>query len=426
MKISVLHFGCPKNLVDTELMCSMLVENGHEVTLDENEGDIIVINTCSFIHDAEKESVQAILKHALTGKKVIVTGCLAQKYKNELKYVIPEISSMLGVSDIKNICEAVENSDFIKISEPNYVYPENILRQHITVGSSVYIKIAEGCNCNCGYCIIPSLRGKYVSRPIENIVNEAKRLVKEGVSEIVLIAQDTTSYGIDLYQKPSLAVLLKELNKIQNIGWIRIMYTYPTFINDELIDAVASLEHVVKYIDVPLQHSHSEILKAMLRPALDYEKLIDNMRSKINNLALRTTFITGYPGEEERHFQHLYNFVEKMKFDRLGVFEYSKEKNTYAYSLKNQVKSKIKKQRKKALMNLQSNISYKLNSFFAGKNLECLIETVSGNRAIARSYRDAPEVDGVVYIQSDKILTPGEFEIVKIKSYNNYDLIGSV
>lgn len=426
MKISLLHFGCAKNLVDTELMCGMLAEAGHQITLDENEGDVIIINTCSFIHDAEKESVQAILKHALDGKRIIVTGCLAQKYKDELKKAIPEISSMVGISDIKDICNAVEQPGFIKISEPNYIYPENIVRQHITVGSSVYIKIAEGCNCNCGYCVIPSLRGKYVSRPIENIVNEAKNLVNEGASEIILIAQDTTSYGIDLYKKPSLSLLLRNLNKIKNIGWIRIMYTYPSFINDEFINAVSLLEHVVKYIDVPLQHSHPEILKAMLRPVNDYEKLIDKMRMKIPNLALRTTFITGYPGEEEKHFQHLYNFVEKMKFDRAGVFEYSKEKNTYAYNLKNHVKSKIKKQRKKELMKLQCNISYKLNSFFMGKKMECLIETVSQNTAVARSYRDAPEIDGIVYVKSNKILTPGEFEIVNIKSYNNYDLTGTI
>jgi len=426
MKISILHLGCAKNLVDTELMCSLLIQGGHCVTLDEDEGEVIVINTCSFIHDAEKESVQAILRHALKGKRVVVTGCLAQKHKEELKSLIPEISSMIGVSDIQDICAAVENRDFVKISPPDYVYPENVVRRHITVGSSVYIKIAEGCNCKCGYCIIPSLRGKYVSRPMENIVDEAQRLVDEGASEIILIAQDTTSYGIDLYGAPSLAKLLTKLNNIKNIGWIRVMYTYPSLLTEELLGAISDLEHVVKYIDVPLQHSHPEILKAMLRPAIDYERLIDKAREKISKLALRTSLIVGYPGENDNHYQHLYDFVEKMKFDRLGVFEFSREKNTHAYALKNQVPAKVKKQRKKEIMNLQRNISYHLNSQFLDKNLECLIETVGENTVIARSYRDAPEIDGNVFIKTDKILFPGEFEIIKIVSYNNHDLIGTI
>jgi ribosomal protein S12 methylthiotransferase len=280
MKIALLNHGCAKNLVDSELMLGLLAQKGHEITLDEKEADIVVVNTCSFIHDAEQESVQSILQVAQGGKKVIVTGCLPQKYKGDLKKAIPEIAGMVGTSDINeivNVVEQIAGNDYVsKVSEkPSYLYPENIERQQITVGASSYIKIADGCNYHCGYCIIPNLRGEYHSRPIENIIDEAKSLVKKGVTEIVLIAQDTTSYGIDLYGKQKLPELLKELNKIEGLGWIRIMYAYPSQMSDELIEAIAQLDKVVKYIDIPLQHCNSEVLKAMRRPVMDYEVLIN-------------------------------------------------------------------------------------------------------------------------------------------------------
>lgn len=433
-KVALINHGCSKNLVDSELMLGMLAEEGIEITLDESKADIVIINTCSFIHDAEKESVQSILQMVNENKKVIITGCLPQKHKQELKEAIPEAIAMLGTTDIKKIVEVVKkvdnhNEDFIYeiTDKPQYIYPENIERQQITIGSSSYIKIADGCNYRCGYCIIPQLRGEYHSRNVENIVAEARQLGQKGVTEIVLIAQDTTSYGIDLYGKPSLARLLKELNKVEEIEWIRVMYTYPSMIDDELIDAFAQCNKVVKYIDMPLQHSHPEILKAMRRPVMDYEGLIAKIRNKIPNVALRTTFIVGYPGETDEYFEDLYEFVKKMRFDRMGVFEFSKERNTVAYSLPHQVYAKIKKQRKSKLMRLQQEISKEINETFVGKELPCLIEAVTQEQTvIARSYRDAPEIDGLVYIETEKNLIPGDIENIKITCADEYDLYGNI
>ena len=359
MKIALINHGCPKNLVDAELMLGYLAENGYEITLDDTKADVVIVNTCSFIHDAEKESVDTILELAQRGKKIIVTGCLSQKYRHELKEAIPEISAMLGTTDFKEILEVLKSDEYKEcISKiPEYTYPEQISRQQITVGASSFIKIADGCNYNCGYCIIPKLRGKYVSRKIEDIVNEAKSMVEKGVSEIVLIAQDTTYYGIDLYNKPMLPELLKKLNDIEDLTWIRIMYTHPSMMTDELLETIAKLDKVVKYIDIPLQHSHPRVLKAMNRPVEDYEKLVKRIREKIPNVTVRTTLITGYPTETDEEFEHLYNFVEKVRFDRMGAFTYSREKGTDSYSLKPQIKKSVKLARQKRLMLLQQRIS---------------------------------------------------------------------
>lgn len=435
MKVALLNHGCAKNLVDSELMLGLLSEKGHEITLDEKEAQVVIVNTCSFIHDAEKESVQSILQMVNEGKKVIVTGCLPQKHKNELKKAIPEISAMLGTSDFSEIVETVEKiankktSEYIeKVSEkPEYIYPEDIERQQITMGASTYIKIADGCNYHCGYCIIPQLRGAYHSRTIENIVDEAKSLVEKGVTEIVLIAQDTTSYGIDIYGKTSLARLLEELNKIEGLSWIRIMYAYPSQLNDELISAIARLDKVVKYIDLPLQHSDAQILEAMRRPVFDYEVLINKLRDKIPDVAIRTAFIVGYPGETDEQFEHLYNFVEKMRFDKMGVFEYSREKNTASYSMLEQVPKKIKKERYKKLMALQQKISLDVNNSKIGKTLPCIVEGFTDDGVvIMRSYADAPEIDGLVYASTDKNVVPGDVEQVVIERADEYDLFGKI
>lgn len=433
MKIALLNHGCAKNLVDSELMLGLLAQKGHQVTLDENDADIVVVNTCSFIHDAEKESVQSILQLVNDGKKVIVTGCLPQKYKGELKKAIPEISGMIGTSDIKEIVDIVEQAAGNKkyaehVSEkPEYIYPENIERQQITVGASSYIKIADGCNYHCGYCIIPNLRGEYHSRTIENIIDEAKKLVDKGVTEIVLIAQDTTSYGIDLYGKQALPQLLEELNEIDGLGWIRIMYAYPSQMSDELIDAIANLDKVAKYIDLPLQHCNSEILKAMRRPVMDYEKLINKIRTKIPNVAIRTAFIVGYPGETEEQFNELYDFVKRMRFEKMGVFEYSREKNTVSYSMDQQVPAKIKKQRHKKLMTLQQKISKEINEAYVGKVISCIVEGYTDDGVvIMRSEHDAPEIDGMVYASSDKPVVPGDMENVLIERSDEYDLFGTL
>ena len=432
-KIALVSHGCAKNLVDSELMLGLLSENGYGITLDEKDADIVIINTCSFIHDAEKESVDSILEMINDGKKVIIAGCLAQKHGEELKKAIPEISALVGTTDftkIINVIKAIEDGkEYIEevSNQPEYIYPENIKRQQITVGSSSYIKIADGCNYRCGYCIIPYLRGDYHSRKMEDIIAEANELVKKGVTEIILIAQDTTGYGVDLYKKPMLPELLRELNKIENLGWIRIMYAYPTQMTDELLDAIAECDKVVKYVDIPLQHSHPDMLKRMNRPSFDYVPMIENIRKRVPNVAIRTAFIVGYPGETEEEFEHLYNFVKEMKFNKMGVFEYSREKGTPSYSMKPQISKKIMKERYNKLMELQQGISKEINEGFIGKIIPCIIESFTDDGyVIARSQNDAPEVDGLVYIKTDEQLVPGDIEDVKIIDCDEYDLIGTL
>ena len=430
-KIALVSHGCAKNLVDSELILGILAQNGYEITLNENETDIVIVNTCSFICDAERESISTILELVEKGKKVIVAGCLAQKHPEELKKEIPEIAGIVGATDFNKIVEVIKNidSEYNKeVSEkPNYIYPENIERKQITMGASSYIKIADGCNYRCGYCIIPYLRGDYHSRKIEDIVSEAKKLVQRGVTEIILIAQDTTGYGIDIYKKPMLAELLEELNKIENLGWIRIMYAYPTTMSDKLLDTIAKLDKVVKYVDIPLQHSHPEMLKLMNRPVMDYRELVKNIRKRIPNVSIRTTFIVGYPNETEEHFEHLAQFIKDVKFDRVGVFTYSREKGTPSYGMKPQVPAKIAKARFKKLMEIQQGISLERNQSFIGKTIPCIIEAFSDDgEIVARSQFDAPEIDGIVSIKSDKPVVPGDIEQVKIIDATEYDLIGEI
>lgn len=426
--IGILQFGCAKNLVDMELMLGLLVKHGYSYSLNPDEENIktVIINTCSFICDAEKESIKAIIDMINKGKRVILTGCLVQKHKEELPKLLPEVKNFIGTCDYDKIIEAIENKSYTSIAKtPDYCYREDIKREQITVGSSSYIKIAEGCYYNCGYCVIPQLRGKYKSRKIESIVAEARELANKGVAEIILIAQDTTSYGLDLYSKPMLATLLKELNKIENLDWIRVMYAYPTNFNDELMDAINSLDKVVKYIDIPLQHSNLDVLKRMKRPSIDYREFIKKIREKIPNVSIRTTFIVGYPAETEEEYLDLYNFVKDMKFDKVGVFAYSREKNTYAYDLKPQIKASVKNKRKRELMKLQKEISLEINKSYIGKYVPCIIEEVHQNgKIIARSYKDAPEVDGLVYIKTKEYLAPSEIVNVKITKATCYDMHG--
>ncbi len=430
-KIALVSHGCAKNLVDSELMLGLLAQNGYKITLNEDETDTVIVNTCSFICDAERESIRSILELVDKGKNVIVTGCLSQKHPQDLKKEIPEIKAVIGTTDFTKIIDVlkkIDNEYVCEVSEnPNYIYPENVERQQITMGASSYIKIAEGCNYRCGYCIIPYLRGNYHSRKIENIVEEAKTLVKKGVTEIILVAQDTTGYGIDLYKKPSLPKLLEELNKIEGLGWIRFMYAYPTNLDDELLETIAKLDKVVKYVDIPLQHSHPEMLKMMNRPSFDYRPMIENIRKHIPNVSIRTAFIVGYPGETEEHFEHLCKFVEDMKFDRMGVFIYSREKGTPSYKLPNRVSAKVAKQRYKKLMEIQQKISIERNKKFIGQTLPCIIECSSDDgEVIARTQYDAPEIDGVVNIRTDKMVIPGDIEMVKIINATEYDLIGEI
>lgn len=431
MKISLINHGCAKNLVDAELMLGMLAKKGYTITLDETDADIVIVNTCSFIHDAEKESVQSILQMIDEGKKVIVTGCLSQKHDKDLKDAIPELAGMIGTSNLKDVVKIVDDIakgkeyESIIDKDPKYIYPEDIERQQITVGASSYLKIGEGCNYQCGYCIIPKLRGKYISRPIENIVKEANELVNKGVTEIILIAQDTSSYGIDLYGKQALPELLKELNKIENLSWIRIMYAYPTQMTDELIDAIAKLDKVVKYVDIPLQHSHPRVLESMRRPVMDYRKLVAKIRERIPNVSVRTSLIVGYPGETEEEFEDLYQFVKDVKFDRMGAFEYSREKGTYSDKLKGHLSEKVKRERRDRLMKLQQQISLENNEKYIGSTIKCIVEGYTDDGiVILRSEHDAPEIDGVVYAKSNEPVVPGDIEEVKITRADEYDLFG--
>ena len=431
-KIALISHGCAKNLVDSELILGILSQNGYEITLNEDETDIVIINTCSFICDAERESIHSILEMIEKGKKVIVTGCLSQKHPEELKKEIPQIAAVVGTTDFTKIVEVlkqVEKNNYVKeVSEkPVYIYPEDVERQQITMGASSYIKIADGCSYRCGYCVIPYLRGNYSSRKIEDIVSEAQNLVKKGVTEIILVAQDSTSYGIDLYKKPMLSALLKELNKIKDLGWIRVMYAYPTMMNDELLNTIKECDKVVKYIDIPLQHSHPEMLKLMNRPASDYRKLINHIREIIPEVSIRTTFIVGYPGETEEHFEHLKSFIKDMKFDRAGVFCYSREKGTPSYSMLPQVPKRTAKARYKELMEIQQEISKERNKTFVGKTIPCIIECYSDEgEVIARTQYDAPEIDGIVNIKTKKPVVPGDIEMIKITGSSEYDLEGAI
>lgn len=440
-KIAIVHHGCAKNLIDTELMLGALAKNGHTITLDPYEDDVkfVIVNTCSFIHDAEKESVSSIFEMIAAKKKVIITGCLPQKHGAGLKALIPEAVGFVGTSDIEKISEIIENfskpdkkhvladDNYFVSKNPVCKYPENLDRVQITVGSSSYIKIAEGCDYACGYCVIPKLRGPYTSRPMEAILNEAKALANKGVSEIILIAQDTSSYGIDLYKKPMLSELLRKLNSIENLNWIRVLYTYPTNFNDELMDAISSLDKVVKYVDIPLQHSHPDVLKAMRRPVIDQMKFIEKLRNKIKGVSIRTTLITGYPTETEEQFNHLYEFVQNARFDRLGVFEFSKEKDTYAYTLKPQIPARVKRARKNKILKLQQQISNEINETLVGQSIQSIVEQIrEDGLVILRSYKDAPDVDGLVYAKTREILVPGDIWDVKVTGFNEYDLFGEI
>ncbi len=432
--VGVINHGCPKNLVDTELMLGVLDKAGYKTTLDIEKADIVLVNTCAFIEDAQKESIGTIVELIDKNIPVVVTGCLPQKYKRELMDELPEIFAFLGPADISKIADVVKDFEEKQIKTiynvtetPSILYPENVERLQITVGSSSYIKIAEGCNYNCAYCVIPKLRGKYHSRSIDNIYKEAQALAQKGVSEIILIAQDTSYYGYDKFGAPILASLLEQLNTIEELDWIRVMYTYPSMINDELISAIKNCGKVVKYLDIPLQHSHHDVLKRMNRPIMDYRKLLSKIRQEIPNIALRTSLIVGFPGETEDEFNDLCKFVEEIKFDRLGVFEFSREKDTPAYTMKPQIPAKIKKERKKKIMQLQAKISKEINKNFIGKTIPVLIESiVSNGEIIARSYRDAPEIDGMVYIKSDQILSPGDVCDAKVYDATEYDLFATI
>lgn len=439
MKILFVSLGCDKNLVDTEVMLGLLAEKGYTFTDDEEQADIVVVNTCCFIGDAKEESIQNILSRAKRKesgqlKALIVSGCLAQRYQEEILKEIPEVDAILGTTAIDEIVDTVEK--VLEKKPENHIEDINKAVVHgknrivTTGGHFAYLKIAEGCNKHCTYCIIPKVRGNYRSVPLESLVKEAKTLVENGAKELILVAQETTMYGIDLYGKKSLPLLLRELAKIEDLKFIRILYCYPEEMDDELIETIKEEDKVCKYLDIPIQHACNRILGRMGRKTTKEELIatIEKLRQRIPEICLRTTLITGFPGETKKEHQELMEFVEQMRFDRLGVFTYSREEDTPAATMKNQVPEFVKKHRQKCLMQLQQKIAFEKAEETVGKTLSVLIEGAlpEENVYVGRSYKDAPNVDGYVFVNADRSLMTGDFVPVKITSSNQYDLIGEI
>ncbi len=439
MKILFVSLGCDKNLVDSEEMLGILRQNGYEMTDDETEADIIVVNTCCFINDAKEESINTIIemgRYRLEGKikALIVTGCLAQRYKEEILQEIPEVDAVLGTGSYGNIIEAVnavlagsKYTSFEGIDE----LPDTGAERIVTTGGSYeYLKIAEGCEKNCTYCIIPQIRGKYRSVPMERLIATAESFAKQGVKELILVAQETTLYGVDLYGKKMLHELLKALAKIQGIVWIRLQYCYPEEIYPELIETIKTEKKVCHYIDLPIQHCSDRILKRMNRRTTrsDLERIISNLRQEIPDIVLRTTLITGFPGETEEDHEELMQFVEDMRFDRLGVFTYSPEEGTPAASMPGQVEEEIKKSRQADIMELQQDISLEKGDEHIGRELLTFIEgkVADENAYVGRTYADAPGVDGYIFVNTGISLMTGDFVNVHVTGALEYDLIGEV
>jgi len=444
MNIFFVSLGCDKNLVDSEVMLAIIKDKGFTITNNEKDADIIIVNTCCFIGDAKEESINTILEMAeykKTGKLkgLIVTGCLAQRYKDEIQNEIDEVDGIVGTSSYNEISEVIDKvlggEKAVVVGELNGFVNTNIDRVNTTGGYFSYLKIAEGCDKHCTYCIIPKLRGNYRSVPMEQLVEEAEALAKKGVKELILVAQETTLYGVDIYKEKSLPKLLKKLAAIDGIEWIRILYCYPEEITDELIEVIKTEDKVCKYLDMPIQHGANPILKAMGRRTSKEEliSIISKLRSNIPDIALRTTLISGFPGETEEDHEELKEFVKEMKFDRLGVFTYSKEEDTPAAKLKNQIRKHIKKQRQEEIMELQQEIAFANGERRIGQVLKVIIEgklpqenMEEENVYMGRTYMDAPNVDGYIFIHTDLDLMSGEFVRVKVTEAKEYDLIGEL
>ena len=437
MKLLYVSLGFDKNLVDSEDMLGVLTRAGHEIVDDENEAEAIIINTCCFIHDAKEESVETILemaeyKKAGTCKVLIVTGCMAQRYKQEIIEEIPEVDAVLGTTSYGEILKAVEEAvagrHYQEYRDIDYLVPDQGKRVLTTGGHFAYLKIAEGCDKHCTYCIIPKLRGKFRSVPMERLVRQAEDLAAQGVKELILVAQETTLYGKDLYGEKSLHRLLKELCKIKGIRWIRILYCYPEEIYDELIQTMKEEPKICHYLDLPIQHASDAVLKRMGRRTTRKEltEKVQKLRKEIPDIVLRTTLITGFPGETEEDHETLMEFVDEMEFDRLGVFTYSAEEDTPAASMEGQIPEEVKEERRDALMELQQEVSYDKGTERIGQELLVMIEgKVSGESAyIARTYGDAPKVDGYIFVQTGELLVTGDFAKVRVTGAMEYDLIG--
>ncbi len=441
MKVLFISLGCDKNLCDSEYMLSKLDKAGHVIVDNEYDAEIVVINTCAFICDAKEESINNILEMAELKKQgkikhIIVAGCLSERFKDEMLKEIPEIDAMIGTTAVDKICEAIENvvdssgnNKFFMPLDTKAEY-EEIGRFVTTGGHFAYLKIAEGCDKCCTYCIIPSLRGKYRSVPMERLLSDAKELVKNGVSELILVAQETTVYGKDLYGKKSLPVLLDELNKIPDLKWIRLLYAYPEEIDLELINAIKRNEKVLHYIDMPIQHINDTVLKLMGRRTTGSHiaDIIELLREHIPDICIRTSLITGFPGETEKMHEELLSFINWAEFDRLGCFTFSPEEGTAAVNLPDQIDEEVKKQRQAEIMELQQEISYEINERLVGSIMTAFVEGYIPEEDIyiARTFKDAPGVDGQLFINSDKALNSGDFVSVKITAAAEYDLIGEL
>ena len=439
MKVLFISLGCDKNLADSEEMLGLLTGKGHEIVDSEEEAEVIVINTCCFIHDAKEESIENILemaeyKKAGTCKVLIVTGCMAQRYKEEIIEEIPEVDAVLGTTSymdiLKAIDEACEGRHFQEFRDINEL-PEDSGRRVLTAGGHYgYLKIAEGCDKHCTYCIIPSLRGRFRSVPQERLIAQAEHMAEQGVKELILVAQETTMYGTDLYGKKTLHLLMKELCKIKGIRWIRVLYCYPEEIYDELIQVMKEEKKICHYLDLPIQHASDRILKRMGRRTTRAQltATIEKLRKEIPDIVLRTTLITGFPGETEEDHQELMEFVDEMEFDRLGAFTYSPEEGTPAETMEDQIPEEIKEERRDEIMELQQEISLEKGNDRIGQELLVMIEgKVSGESAsIARTYGDAPKVDGYIFVQTGELLMTGDFAKVRVTGALEYDLIGEL
>lgn len=440
MNIFFISLGCDKNLVDSENMLGILNDHGYTITDREEEADIIIVNTCCFINDAKEESITTILEMAEYKKRgklkaLIVTGCLAERYKDEILKEIPEVDALLGttafdkiITVVNEVLEGKKNTYFADLKE----LPKSSSKRILSAGNYYsYLKIAEGCNKHCTYCIIPKVRGNYRSRPMEELIEEATYLASLGIKELILVAQETTLYGTDLYGKKCLPDLLKKLCMIDGIEWIRILYCYPEEITPELIETIGKEPKICNYLDIPIQHCSDRILKLMGRRTTkeDIIRIVNELRSNIPDITLRTTLITGFPTEKEEEHEELKNFIKDLKFDRLGVFTYSKEEDTPAALLKPQIKASVKKKRQKELMELQQSIVFEACRKHIGKVFDVIIEgriADKDNVYIGRTYMDAPQVDGYIFIDSDDELISGDIVKAKVIGANNYDLIGEI
>lgn len=439
MKIMFVSLGCDKNLVDTEMMLGMLQQKGFTFTDDETEADVVVVNTCCFIGDAKEESINTLLEMAELRKSgsiraLLATGCLAQRYREEIQKEIPEVDAILGTMAIEEIVEAVEqvlqgerHNHFRELNSAPASFRDRVLT---TGGHFAYLKIAEGCNKRCTYCIIPKVRGDYRSIPMEELTAQAEALAEKGVRELILVAQETTLYGVDLYGKKSLPELLHRLAAISGIYWIRILYCYPEEITEELIETIAAEPKVCHYLDIPIQHASDEVLRRMGRRTNQEElrQWIGRLRERIPDICLRTTLISGFPGETQEDFEELYRFVNEMEFDRLGVFPYSQEEDTKAAEMPDQVPEEVKCFRRDELMELQQAIAFEKAEQMVGRVLDVMVEgkVADEDVYVTRTYRDAPNVDGYLFLNTSATLMTGDFVKVLVTDSNEYDLIGEI